>query len=112
MVASRAISIVFLLLAGYSHAVDVCCTSAPQEGSCSKDQYERHQKNVVLNQIINRHGKGCVRKGAGPGRWGEHANWSEYYVCDEWENYIHRITTGDCLLICGAPYSFDYKPCI
>ncbi|TDZ49532.1 hypothetical protein CTRI78_v008126 [Colletotrichum trifolii] len=56
MLTSQATSLILLLLAGSSHAVQICCSSFAGN-TCTKDQYERHRQNIILNQMINYRGE-------------------------------------------------------
>ncbi|TDZ27355.1 hypothetical protein C8035_v010493 [Colletotrichum spinosum] len=111
MLTSQATSLILLLLAGSSHAVQICCSSFAGN-TCTKDQYERHRQNIILNQMINYRGENCQRKGAGPGAWTDKKNWSEYYECEVWNGFQHQIEAGDCTLFCTTTNGIDYKPCI
>ncbi|KXH60357.1 inner membrane transporter yfaV [Colletotrichum salicis] len=81
--------------------------------TCTKDQYNKHRQNVILNQIINVDGRNCVRKGAGPGAWTSKKDWSEWYDCQQWTGpEQHQIEVGECTLFCVMPSGLLNRPCI
>ncbi|OHF03092.1 hypothetical protein CORC01_01476 [Colletotrichum orchidophilum] len=91
---------------------NICCSSFAGH-TCTKDQYDYHRQDVILNQIINVFGKECVRKGAGPGAWTPNKNWSEWYACEVWTGPEQRqIEVGECTLYCGTSDDFKDGPCV
>ncbi|KAG7045205.1 secreted in xylem 11 [Colletotrichum scovillei] len=102
--------LLLLAAAGTSHAINICCSSFAGH-TCTKDQYNNHRQNVILNQIINVDGRNCVRKGAGPGAWTSKKDWSEWYDCQQWVGpEQHQIEVGECTLFCVMPSGLLNKP--
>ncbi|KAK1623432.1 hypothetical protein BDP81DRAFT_475699 [Colletotrichum phormii] len=104
--------LLLLAAAGTSQAINICCSSFAGN-TCTKDQYNKHRQDVILNQIINVDGRNCVRKGAGPGAWTSKKDWSEWYDCQQWTGPEQRqIEVGECTLFCVTPSGLLNGPCI